>query len=122
MTLDEAKMASYRIGWHRRQDDERQTLVERYTRAIPAARTAARILREQFVASRVRLFGSLLHPESFRKHSDIDLAVEGIDESLVLKAWCAISSVAPEFEFDLVTPDECRAEIWASIESEGIEI
>jgi predicted nucleotidyltransferase len=79
-------------------------------------------LREQFGASRVRLFGSLLYPQSFHKHSDIDLAVEGMDLSLVLKAWCAVSASAPDFEFDLVTPDECRPEIWTSIESEGIEL
>ena len=108
MSIDEAKLAEYRLTWQKRTHQ--------------AARSAAGILREQFGASRVRLFGSLLYPQSFHKHSDIDLAVEGMDLSLVLKAWCAVSASAPDFEFDLVTPDECRPEIWTSIESEGIEL
>jgi predicted nucleotidyltransferase len=94
----------------------------RYERARRAAQAAAEVLRQRFSARRVRLFGSALTAQVFRKRSDIDLAVEGIDPMMVLKAWCAASAVAPEFEFDLVTPDECRPEIWAAVEAEGVDL
>jgi uncharacterized protein len=122
MAIDEAKLAEYRLTWQKHEEERRQAILERQKRAHQAARSAAVILREQFGATRVRLFGSLLYPQSFHKHSDIDLAAEGMDDTLILKAWCAVSATAPEFEFDLVTPDECRPEIWSSMESEGIEL
>jgi len=122
MAIEETKLAEYRFTWQKREDERRQALLERQKRAYLAARSAAEILREQFGAIRIRLFGSLLYPHSFHSHSDIDLAAEGMDDTLVLKAWCAISASAPEFEIDLVTPNECRSEIWTSIESEGVEL
>ncbi len=122
MAIEEEKLAEYRLTWQKRENERRQALLERQKRAYSAARSAAVIIREQFGAIRVRLFGSLLYPQSFHNHSDIDLAAEGMDDTLVLKAWCAVSASAPEFEFDLVTPAECRPEIWSSIESEGIEL
>ena len=122
VTIEESKLAEYRFTWQKREDERRQALLERQKRAHQAARSAAVILREQFGAIRVRLFGSLLFPNTFQQRSDIDLAAEGIDPSQVLKGWCEISAAAPEFIFDLVTPDECRPEIWISIEIEGIDL
>ena len=122
MALEEAKLAKYRLAWQKRETERRQALVERGARARQAASSAAHILRERFGARRVRLFGSLLYPETFHKRSDIDLAAEGIEPRWVLKAWCAISAAAPEFVFDLVTPDECRQVIWDSVELEGVEL
>ena len=120
--ISEEKMAEYRAGWKEREARERSARQERYARAWKAAKAAANILRESFGANRVRVFGTVLHPEVFHLLSDIDLAAEGIDPLLVLKAWCAVSAVAPEFEFDLITPDECRPEIWASVEAEGVDV
>jgi predicted nucleotidyltransferase len=89
---------------------------------MQAARAAAAVLHERFGAERVRAFGSLLRPAAFNLRSDIDLAVEGIDPLLLLKAWSAASAVAPGFEFDLVIPEECRPAVWAAVEAEGIDL
>jgi len=122
LTISDEKLAEYRAGWREREARKRQERQERHSRAWQAVQDAARVLRESFGAQRVRAFGTVLHPEAFHLRSDIDLAAEGIDPLRVLKAWCAVSAVAPEFEFDLVTPDECRPEIWASVETEGVEV
>lgn len=120
----EARAASseYFIGLRQREAEKRRQRLDRHARAEKAVRTAAEVLRKHFDATRVRAFGSVLHPESFHLRSDIDIAVEGIDPLLLLKAWCAISSAAPGFEFDLVTPDECRPDVWTYVESEGVEV
>ena len=117
-----AGSSEYFVGLRRREAEKRQQRLDRHERAQKAVRTAAEVLRKRFDASRVRAFGSVLHPESFHLRSDIDFAVEGIDPLLLLKTWCAISTAAPGFEFDLVTPAECRPDVWAYVESEGVEI
>lgn len=120
--ITEAKWAEYAAGWRRLEAERKAQRLERHARARQAVQAAADVLRERFGARRVRALGSVLYPESFHLRSDIDLAAEGIAPLQVLKAWCAISAVAPEFEFDLITPDECRPEIWASVEAEGIDL
>ena len=121
-TLAPEKLAEYRAAWQERHTRKRQELLARQARARQVAQAAAGILRTRFGAKRVRLFGSVLTPTIFHTRSDIDLAVEGIDPMQVLKAWCAVSALAPEFEFDLVIPEECRPEIWSSVETEGIDL
>lgn len=116
------RWVKYHSYWRQKEASQHKERLERGQRAMQAARDAAQVLRERFGAQRVRIFGSTLHPESFHARSDIDLAVEGIDPLQILKAWCAASAAAPEFEFDLVTPDECRPEIWASVEAEGVDL
>lgn len=117
-----AGSSEYLIGLRRREAEKHQQRLDRHARAQKAVRTAAEVLRKRFNATRVRAFGSVLHPESFHLRSDIDIAAEGIDPLLLLKAWCAISTAAPGFEFDLVTPDECRPELWAYVEREGVDV
>jgi predicted nucleotidyltransferase len=117
-----AGSSEYFVGLRRREAEKRQQRLDRHARAQKAIRTAAKVLRKRFDATRVRAFGSVLHAESFHLRSDIDIAVEGINPLLLLKAWCAISSAAPGFEFDLITPEECRSEVWAYVESEGVDV
>ncbi|MCS7260287.1 MAG: hypothetical protein NZ765_05850 [Anaerolineae bacterium] len=42
------------------------------------AQAAAQLLKEQYAATRVVLYGSALDPRRFGQRSDIDLAAEGI--------------------------------------------
>ena len=117
-----AGSSEYFVELRRREAEKLRQRLDRHTRAQKAVRTADEVLRKRFDATRVRTFGSVLHPESFHLRSDIDIAVEGIDPLLLIKDWCAISSAAPGFELDLITPDECRPEVWAYVESEGVEV
>ncbi len=64
-------------------------------RARQVAQACADLLREQFGARRVILFGSLVGPEPWHEGSDIDLAVEGIPSEQFFKAWGACDRLLP---------------------------
>lgn len=118
----QGKRAEYLAGLRQLEKERKQRRLDRHRRAMQAARKAAGVLRERFGVQRVRAFGSLLRPEKFHLRSDIDLAIEGLDPMQLLKAWSAASAVAPEFQFDLVTPEECRPVIWGVVEAEGRDL
>ena len=117
------KYAPYIAGLVARERQHRRDLRERATQAMTVARQGADFLRRHYPVTRVRVFGSLLQPERFHEHSDIDMAVEGLPPKDYLRAWSLLNGGSPElkhdFEIDLVTPENCRPAIWNSIEHEG---
>lgn len=63
----------------RRWAEEQRQLEGRRQVLVKAAAAAARALRERWsMVQRVWLFGSVQEPGSFQRHSDLDLAVEGL--------------------------------------------
>lgn len=116
------EFAPYIAGLVRRERLRRRRMRERATQALEAARAAADLLRRRYGATRVRLFGSVLHPERFHERSDVDLAVEGLAPQDYLSAWASLNGPGGEFEIDLITPDMCRPAIWKSAEREGVEL
>lgn len=91
-------------------------------RAWDQARAAGRVLREQFGATRVVVFGSLAHQLWFSADSDIDLAVWGIAASVFVRAAAAASRAASDREINLVDPSDCSDALWEEIERQGIDI
>jgi predicted nucleotidyltransferase len=75
---------------------------ERLKRARKVARKAAKILKEQFRVENVAVFGSTLRPPLFHVHSDVDLAVWGLDEKLYFRALGALLDIDPEIGVDLI--------------------
>ena len=86
-----------------------------------AARMAARILKEKFGASRVIAFGSLLQPDWFGPHSDLDLAAWGIQPDTFYRAAAEVSCI-DGFEVNLVDGASCRAGLLHRIGQEGLEL
>ena len=67
--------------------EEQRLLEQRRQRLVAAAELAARALRQRWpVVQGVWLFGSAQSPEAFRRHSDLDLAVEGLPAEAHLQA------------------------------------
>lgn len=95
---------------------------ERRERAWEHARQAARLLRDQFGATRVVVFGSLAHNLWYSERSDIDMAVWGIAPEKFLKAFGAISDLSSEFEITLIDPKDSFPSIRESIRKHGIEV
>jgi len=65
-------------------DDEEQKqeeLKKRYKRAWNCAREAATLLKRDYKAKKVWVFGSLVDESRFNIWSDIDLAADGIPDS-----------------------------------------
>ena len=93
---------------------------QRQQRGWEVARQCARILKEQFGARRVVLFGSLLEPQRMTWHSDLDLAVWGLPERDYFRAVATLIDVEPEFRVDLVEGQRVQPHILKAI-AQGIQ-
>jgi uncharacterized protein len=93
-TVAPEAMARYRRGALAREEAHRRETELRRAAAWDLAHRAARLLREEFGATRVVAFGSLAHGAWFEPRSDIDLAVEGIP---VEAFWRAVRPGSPRF-------------------------
>jgi predicted nucleotidyltransferase len=94
-------------------------IASRRRRAMLAARKAAKLLRSEFGAKEVILFGSLARRGSFSLYSDIDLAVRGIAPEKFYAAVSAAMDVSLEFKIDLVDPEDCSPAMFKNIEKDG---
>lgn len=93
---------------------------QRQQQGLEVARRCAQILKQDFGASRVVLFGSMLNLEQMWWGSDIDLAVWGLPEEDFFKAGAAIER-GHNFSIDLVEIQHARPHIVNAIE-QGVEL
>ena len=93
---------------------------ERQQQGLAVAHKCAQILKEEFGATRVVLFGSILKPEKMWWGSDIDLAVWGLPEKDFLKAGAAIEW-GHGFPVDLVEIQHAKPHIFKAI-GQGMEL
>lgn len=105
-----------------RQGARADKIKPRLAQAWKIARRAARLLREQFHATRVVAFGSLLHEKRFHEWSDIDLAAWGLSPEQTFRAIGAVMDLDRTFEINLVDVNACSASLLASIEREGEDL
>jgi len=115
-------MLVYRATARQREAQERQEQAQRAQRALASAQQAAALLKSQFGAQRVILFGSLARRGLFHQRSDVDLAVEGIDSSRFWRAWAALDALGREFEINLVDIETALPALRQEIEREGMEL
>lgn len=97
---------------------------KRCERAWDVARRAARLLKQQFGAAKVVVFGSVVGRAWFTPWSDVDLAAWGIPADKFFRAVGAVQDLGAEagFNVDVVDPAECNLEMLQSIQTEGIEL
>ena len=93
---------------------------QRQQEGLEAARQMATCLKQNFSVTKVVLFGSLLNHEHMTCHSDIDLAVWGLDPRLLFKAGAAIDKYS-NFEVDLIEFEKAPTYIQESI-LQGLEL
>ena len=99
---------------------ERDT--ERLEKAWLTARACANLLREEFGATRVVVFGSLAHRLWFTPWSDIDLAAWGIPPKRFFRAVALVTALASEFALNLVDPESCQPHLRQAIEHDGLDV
>jgi len=115
------KYQPYVKVWKKRLAEEPEPYSEVLKEACRVAEKCARVLAEQYGVRKVYLFGSAAGHGTFHKHSDIDLAVEGLPEQQYLKALVALwDIIPPHISLDLVSLESARPEIAELILSEGI--
>jgi predicted nucleotidyltransferase len=103
-----------------RQTAAQSQLERRRKRAMRLARQAAALLRAEFDAKNVILFGSLAFPGGFTLWSDIDLAVFGVPADRFYAAVAAITGLSAEFKVDLVDAEACKPSLREAIDRDGI--
>jgi uncharacterized protein len=101
---------------------ERAIRTRRRQQAMRLARIAARLLREEYGAERVLLFGSLAHRGWFTKWSDIDIASVGISPTRFYAAVAAITGISETFHVDLVDLSTCPPSMKEAISRVGIPL
>ena len=116
------QLEEYRRFYHERQAERQTRLRELMEEARQVAASAAELLRTQFGATRVILFGSLVHPELFHFQSDIDLAVWGLAEEDYYRTVGILQSLNPKFSVDLVRFEDISPDFQALILKEGQEL
>jgi predicted nucleotidyltransferase len=116
------KMAIYRETARRRRQKKDQALALRYERAWAVARQASQILKAQFGADKVVAFGSLLSTKRFHQHSDVDLAVWGLDEKSLYRAVSRLLDLDSEISIDLVEVEFASPAVQAVIKQEGVPL
>jgi predicted nucleotidyltransferase len=95
---------------------------ERRELAWQQARQAARLLREQFGATRVVVFGSLAHNLWYSERSDIDMAVWGVAPQNYFKAVASVNTAAAGFEINLVDMATARPSMLKAVKREGVDV
>ncbi len=113
MNISSQQMQQYLASAQQGQQKHQAALEKRRTYGLEIAQQAAAILKTEFGASRVVLFGSLLS-HTFHENSDIDLAVWDLPEKGYFKAVSKLLGLS-EFEIDLVEVQSARPEILAAI-------
>ena len=102
-------------------EDERK-IKTRYQAGWVLARKAATLLKSEFGAEKVFVFGSLLHESSFTLWSDIDLSALGIAVDKYYAAVAAVSDLSSSARIDLVDLESCRPSLRNTIYKEGVEL
>ena len=91
-------------------------------RAWQTAHRIAKMLYEDFGATKVTVFGSLAEPDAFSKWSDIDIAVWGIPNNKYFRASSAASDISGLFKVDLVDFKDCKGLFRERIQNQLIPI
>lgn len=115
-------MAGYKRTAWLREKTRRRAANDRRQVAVLIAEKAAAILKEQFGAQRVIMFGSLAHGHWFGPKSDIDLAAEGIPAPDFWRAWCTLDEINPDFEINLVAIESVSTSLRETLDHEGVEL
>ncbi|NJL44702.1 MAG: nucleotidyltransferase domain-containing protein, partial [Leptolyngbyaceae cyanobacterium SM2_3_12] len=75
--ISEEQMAVYRASAQQRQRQERDRMARRHQLGLAVACQASKLLKQEFGATKVVLFGSMRTAEKVHSRSDVDLAVWG---------------------------------------------
>jgi predicted nucleotidyltransferase len=122
LDLTPEEIAEYRRAARVRWEREQQERVRRLQHAWEVARAAAQLLRERFGATRVVVFGSLVHDGCFTPWSDVDIAAWGIHPEDTFRAVGAVMDLDSEIEVNLVDVGACRPSLLTVIEEEGVDL
>ena len=106
----------------RRATSEKSEVSQRRRRASVTARRASELLRSEFGAKKVIVFGSLARHVGFSPWSDIDIAATGIPPTRFFEAVGVVTGLSAEFKLDLIDLETCLPALHERIVTEGKEL
>lgn len=116
------QIARWQRTARRLEEERRRANAARREAALAVAAKAAALLREQFGATRVVLYGSTARGVGFGPDSDIDLTAEGIAPERYWHACAALDYIDPQFEINVITFDTATPALLENVDREGIEL
>jgi len=122
MQVSKQKMALYKAAAERRWQQEQQKLSLSYRQKWQLAEKAAEILKKEFGAQQVAVFGSITQKVLYHFRSDLDIAVWGLDEAKFHRAVAKLLELEPSQRIDLVRIEDVRDSLRFVIEQEGVLI
>ena len=120
--LTDEERKAYRQAAAARLRREREALERRRRRAWEVARRVADLLKKRYGATRVVVFGSLVHPDRFTAWSDVDLAVWGMEYRQYLRAVAFTHGLDGEVPVHLVDAATCSPALLSAAERDGVEL
>lgn len=115
-------LAAYRATMKKREARARREQEERRERARRTARHVARYLVDTYGVSRVVLFGSMAQERPVSGHSDLDLAVWGLDAADYFEAVGRVQDEGAPFSVDLVRIEQAPDSLHTVVREEGREL
>ena len=89
---------------------------------LERVRRVADGIKKQYGARRVILFGSLAHGAWFHPDSDVDLAVEGLEDSAYWDAWGLAEKIINDRNVDVIDLATASRSLKKAIERYGVEL
>ena len=122
MQVSKQKMEIYKATAEHRWKREQQQLSLSYSQKWVLAKKAAELLKDVFGAQRVVVFGSITQKELYHLHSDLDIAVWGLDENKIHRAIAKLLELDQTQQIDLVRIEDARDSLRSVIEQEGVTV
>lgn len=120
LTKTSIKYQSYRAHWQQRKAKERSRLKQRHQDGLETAKALADILKSDFGARKVVLFGSMLSVNNIRMRSDLDLMAWGLASDDYIKALTALMRQSDSFAVDLVRIEEAPPSLKKYVLEKGL--
>jgi predicted nucleotidyltransferase len=99
---------------------EQRALAERLKQARTDAARIIAYIAEHYRPSRIYQWGSLLHPEQFQRISDIDIAVEGIEDCKVFDRLVGECTRMTDLPLDIVRLEDVHPRYRSDIVQHGV--
>ena len=122
LNLTPEKIARYRESANKRFQRDNADNELRCEQAWQEAKRASLILKKQFGATRVVVFGSLVRKAGFTRWSDVDIAAWGIAPEDTFSAIGVISELDSDVAINLVDVNTARTSLIEVVERDGIEL
>lgn len=120
--FDIEQLAIYRKTAENNWRNSQSQRAKRREKAWQLVQIATILLKEEFKATKVMVFGSLIHENCFTLWSDVDIAAWGILSQDTFKAIGEVRELDKTIEINLVDIETCKPELLEKILREGKEV